>query len=68
MEKTKENIELALKKYPKARANAVQNFVWSAPENKRDNSMNLRQDSLSYKWTVPTIRAIEFALKLEGKI
>lgn len=62
------NIEKALVKFPKAKKIAVQNFVCSARDNKRDNAMNLSADTRAYSWAGQTVNAIKFALKLEGKI
>ena len=61
-------IEKALKKCPKAKRIPVQNFVWTAPDDKMANGMNLTEDAKSYKWNADTVKAIRLALRELGKI
>jgi hypothetical protein len=62
-----ELIEVALKKYPKAKRIAVENFVMSAPNDPIANSVNLMDDTRSYKWNSDTYLAIKYCLKSQGK-
>jgi hypothetical protein len=61
-------IEKALAKCPKAKRIAVQNFVWSAPDDKTANGMNLEMDAKMYRWNGDTVKAIRLALRELGKI
>ena len=67
-DKTTIAIENAIKKAPKAKKTAVENFVWSAPDDRMDNSMNLSMDARAYKWNADTVKAIRSALLELGKI
>jgi len=70
-DKTKIVIEKALKKYIKAKKNAVLNFVISAPgdttQEKIANRDNLALDARLYNWNSDTILAISSALQSLGK-
>jgi hypothetical protein len=61
-------VNKALAKCPKAKKIAVENFVWSAPDDKMANGMNLVEDAKSYKWNSDTVKAIRLALRELGKI
>ena len=57
-------IELALKKYPKARKIAVENFTYGR-EGKgmtMADSLNLEMDARAYGWKADTIKAIKFVM------
>ncbi len=57
-------IELALKKYPKARKIAVENFTYGR-EGKgltMADAMNLEYDAKCYGWKPDTIKAIKFVM------
>jgi hypothetical protein len=58
-----ELIESALRKYPKAKRIAVENFVTSAPNDPIANAVNLGDDTRSYKWNSDTYLAIKYCLK-----
>ena len=60
-------IEIALKKYPKAKKIALENFVWSSGDNKMSNNINLNADTRTYKWNSQTVNAIRMALKYLDK-
>ncbi len=60
-------IETALKKYPKAKRIAVENFVMSAPSQPSVNIWNLQYDKELYNWNIDTFRAIEDCLIELGK-
>ncbi len=60
---TQTAIQDALKKYPKAKKIAVENFVWSASNDNRANAMNLSQDARLYSWNAATVSAIKMALQ-----
>lgn len=62
-----EAAQAALKKYPKARKIAVENFVFSASADYDTNRLNLEMDRGLYKWNMPTVHAILHGLKLIGK-
>lgn len=70
MARTKEveAAEKAIAKYPEARVIAVQNFVISAPDNKRANYLNLQMDAGLYNWNWQTVEAIRYGLKLLDRI
>lgn len=61
-------IEKALKKCPKAKKVAVENFCWTADNNTMANGMNLNEDARMYKWNADTVKAIRLALRELGKI
>jgi hypothetical protein len=57
-----EKIELALKKYPKARRIAVENFTMTADCLDMATGMNLSADTRAYNWNAHTVNAIRFVL------
>jgi hypothetical protein len=61
-------VEQALKDYPTAKRRAVENFCFSAPEDKTANAWNLNLDSRLYHWNTDTINAIFQALTEMDKI
>lgn len=61
-------VDTALKNYPKAKRMAVENFCFSAPDDKTANKINLAADARSYPWNTDTINAIKSVLKAEGKL
>jgi hypothetical protein len=65
---TTEHIQVAMKKFPKAKRIAVENFCWSAPDDKFANRVNLGEDTRMYSWNSHTVSAIEYVLGKEGKI
>lgn len=59
-----DKIELALKKYPKARRIAVENFT-AGREGKGmsfADVMNLDMDARAYGWKADTVKAIKFVM------
>lgn len=58
----------ALKKYPKAKKLAVENFCFSAPDDKQANSDNILLDQSMYNWKNDTVEAIRFVLRGVGKL
>jgi len=65
---TESHIENALKTFPKAKRMAVENFCFSAPDDKRANEVNLKADAASYPWNSDTVNAIRVVLRAEGKL
>lgn len=61
-------VTIALAKYPKAKRMAVENFCFSAPDDKIANKVNLAADAKSYPWNSDTVNAIKTVLKAEGKL
>jgi hypothetical protein len=61
MNKT-ERIEAALKKFPKAKRIAVENFTMTADTLDMATCMNLGEDTAAYKWNAHTVNAIKFVL------
>jgi hypothetical protein len=61
-------IEVALTAFPEAKRVAVENFVMSAPNDKKVNQRNISYDALLYGWNQDTIDAIVSALEVIGKI
>ena len=55
-------INLALKKYPKAKLIAVENFTYSADRLDMATSLNLAADQRAYKWNSDTVNAIRYVL------
>lgn len=55
-------------KYPQARLLAVENFVFSAPEDKLANAVNLNNDARAYSWNSHTVLAIREALEDIGRL
>jgi len=65
-----ETIELALKKFPKAKRIAVENFVSTASTaliDWTDNVENLKMDARLYNWNNDTVYAIKWAMAELGK-
>lgn len=62
------NIDVAMKKFPKAKRLAVENFCWTAPDSPSDNYWNLTSDAQSYKWNADTVEAIRYVLRQDNKI
>jgi hypothetical protein len=60
-------IDMAMGKWPKAKKIAVENFCFSAPDDKLANRINLKVDETSYRWHRDTTKAIEFVLAYQGK-
>jgi len=61
-------IETALRKYPKARRMAVENFCFSAPNDKIANDLNIIEDARLYEWHPDTAQSIRFVLKSQKKL
>lgn len=55
-------------KYPRAKLLAVENFVFSAPEDKLANAVNLNNDARSYCWNSHTVLAIRECLEETNRI
>jgi hypothetical protein len=55
-------INLALKKYPKARKIALENFTYTADRLDMATSMNLAADARCYNWNSDTVNAIRYVL------
>jgi hypothetical protein len=68
MDKTTEAINKALKKFPKAKKIAVENFVGTAGDERMANQSNLDMDAGLYQWNTATRGAIYQALRELGKI
>ena len=60
-------IKVSLAKHPTARAIPVQNVAYW-PQNPRENSLNLEQDTRAYAWKGETLKAIRLVLTLQGKL
>lgn len=63
-----ELIEEALKKFPKARKIAVENFCLSACKDKTTNQWNLSEDTRMYSWNAHTTAAIRTVLQASNKL
>ena len=61
-------IDTALGKYPKARRMAVENFCFSAPNDKIANDLNIIEDARMYEWNSDTTNAIRLVLKTQKKL
>ena len=61
-------VDAALVKYPRAKRMAVENFCFSAPDDKVANKTNLAADASSYPWNSDTVNAIKSVLKAENKL
>jgi hypothetical protein len=59
----KERIEEILKKYPKARRIAVENFLMTKSGDQMADGMNLSMDAQSYKWNRDTVNAIREGIR-----
>ena len=55
-------IETALRKFPKAKRIAVENFTMSADKMDMATSRNLVDDTRSYKWNAHTVNAIRWVI------
>jgi hypothetical protein len=60
-------IDQALKKFPKAKRIAVENFTMGYNNLSMEASMNLELDSRLYKWNAQTIGAITWVLQQKAK-
>jgi len=58
-----ELIAKALKKFPKAKKIAVENFTMGYNELSMEASMNLEMDASLYKWNAHTTNAIRYVLQ-----
>lgn len=58
----KEKVELALRKFPKAKRIAVENFTFTADCLDLATAMNLSADTRAYNWNAHTVSAIRFVL------
>jgi len=58
-----ELIAKALKKFPKAKKIAVENFTMGYNELSMEASMNLEMDAAAYKWNAHTTNAIRYVLQ-----
>lgn len=60
---TEQLVESALRKYPKAKRIAVENFCFSCEDiDKSVNYHNLLADARSYKWNLHTVNAIKMVI------
>jgi hypothetical protein len=57
-----ERVELALKKFPKAKRIAVENFTYTADDLDMATCWNLADDTRAYNWNSHTVAAIKFVL------
>lgn len=55
-------IDQAIKKYPKAKRIAVENFTMGYDNLSMEASMNLSADTACYKWNSHTVNAIRWVL------
>jgi hypothetical protein len=55
-------IETALRKFPKAKRIAVENFTFSADKMDMATTMNLEMDAGLYKWNAHTVNAIRWVI------
>lgn len=57
-------IQLALKKFPKAKKIAVENFTYGKEGRgmSMEDSMNLELDARAYGWNSQTVQAIRYAM------
>jgi len=56
------NVETALKKFPKAKRIAVENFTFGSTKMDMATSMNLGVDTAAYKWNAHTVNAIRWVI------
>jgi hypothetical protein len=56
------NVETALRKFPKARRIAVENFSFGSTKMDFATSMNLSADTAAYKWNAHTVNAIRYVI------
>jgi hypothetical protein len=66
--KTTDLIDSAMRKFPHAKPLPVDNFCFSAPNDKFANRANLQMDARLYNWNSDTVAAIKYVLSWEGKI
>jgi hypothetical protein len=55
-------IETAIRKFPKAKRVAVENFSFTADKMDMGTSMNLAADKAAYKWNADTVKAITWVI------
>ncbi len=55
-------------KFKKAKRIAVENYCWTAADDKMANHSNLQMDANLYKWNSDTVKAIKYVLKELGKL
>ena len=55
-------IETALRKFPKAKRIAVENFTMTADKLDFATEMNLSNDARDYKWNAHTVNAIRWVI------
>jgi hypothetical protein len=60
-------IETALRKFPKAKRIAVENFTMTADTMDMATSMNLGADAQAYKWNAHTVNAIRWVINQKSK-
>jgi len=60
-----ELIDKALKKFPKAKRIAVENFTYGYNELSMEASMNLEMDANLYNWNAHTVNAIRWVLNFK---
>lgn len=51
-----------------ANRDAVENFCFSAPDDKMANAINLKADARSYRWNGDTVNAIQMVLRGTNKL
>jgi len=56
-------IATALRKFPKAKKIAVENFSMTADKMDMGTEMNLSADAASYKWNRDTVEAIRYVIR-----
>ena len=56
------NLETALRKFPKAKRIAVENFTFGTTKMDMATHMNLSADAASYKWNAHTVNAIKWVI------
>ncbi len=61
-------IDAVMIKFKKAKCIAVENYCWTASDNKIANHSNLQMDANLYKWNSDTVKAIKYVLKEIGKL
>ena len=61
-------VDNALVKFPKAKRIAVENFCFSASDDKTTNQWNLTEDARMYAWNAHTTGAIRTVLRTENKL
>jgi hypothetical protein len=61
-------IDSAIRKFPHAEQLTVDNFCFSAPNDKAANKANVAMDARLYNWNSDTVSAIKYVLSWEGKL